>query len=110
MEQALVLARGLTELGAGVDAVCATPELARRFAAAGAEPTLIPLRRRYDPRPAGRVRELAGGADVVHAQDRRAGLAIRTGRRPAGRPARVYTVHGLPDEYLPLPPAPASRG
>ena len=110
VEQSLVLARGLTALGASVDAVCATPELAERFAAAGAEPALIPLVRRYDPRPAGRMRSHAAHADVVHAQDRRAGLAVRLGRRPAGRPARVYTVHGLPDQYFPPPFGPDRPG
>ncbi len=43
------------------------------------------------------------GADVVHGQDRRSGLVVRMGPRPSRRGLRVYTVHGLPDEYLPLP-------
>jgi glycosyltransferase involved in cell wall biosynthesis len=110
VEQSLVLARGLGELGASVAAVCATEEVAERFARAGAEPALIPLRRRFDPARVGRVRKLAAGADVVHGQDRRSGLAIRLARRPAGRPARVYTVHGLPDEYLPPPAGPERPG
>ena len=110
VEQSLVLARGLTGLGASVTAICATEELRERFAAAGAEPALIPLTRRFDLRGAERVRAHAAGADAIHAQDRRSGLAIRLARRPEGRPARVYTVHGLPDEYLPPPAGPERPG
>jgi glycosyltransferase involved in cell wall biosynthesis len=110
VEQSLVLARGLRDLGAAVTAVCATEELRERFAAAGASPELVPTRRRFDRRAAHRVRELAAGADVVHGQDRRSGLLVRAGRRPDGDPARVYTVHGLPDEYLPPPAGPTRPG
>jgi glycosyltransferase involved in cell wall biosynthesis len=110
VEQSVVLARGLTELGASVAAVCATKALADRFSAAGAEAVLIPLRPRFDPSAAARIRRFAAGAEVIHGQDRRSGLAIRVGRRPAGRPARVYTVHGLPDEYLPPPAGPVRPG
>ena len=43
------------------------------------------------------------GSDVVHAQDRRSGLWLRLGPRPRPGGLRVYTVHGLPDEFLPIP-------
>ena len=110
VEQAVVLARGLTELGASVTAVCASSELGDRFSAAGAEPALIRLRPKFDPAAAARIRRLSAGADVIHGEDRRSGLAIRVGRRPTGRPARVYTVHGLPGEYLPPPAGPVRPG
>jgi glycosyltransferase involved in cell wall biosynthesis len=110
VEQTLVLARGLRALGAAVTAVCATEELRDRFAAAGVEPALIPLRRRFDPPASRQVRSLAADADVVHAQDRRSGLAVRLAPRPEGGAARVYTVHGLPDEYLPPPAGPRRPG
>ena len=52
------------------------------------------------------MRRALAGVDVVHAQDRRAGLWTRL-LPPAGA-ARVYTVHGLPEPYLP-PPAGSER-
>jgi glycosyltransferase involved in cell wall biosynthesis len=41
-------------------------------------------------------------ADVVHAQDRRSGLWMRLAP-DMSRVARIYTVHGLPDPYMPPP-------
>jgi glycosyltransferase involved in cell wall biosynthesis len=49
-----------------------------------------------------RLERLAPPPDDVHAQDRRCGLWTRIWPRSGGG-ARVYTVHGLPDPYLPLP-------
>ena len=43
-------------------------------------------------------------------QDRRSGLWVRLGPRPRPGGLRVYTIHGLPDEYLGLPGQPASPG
>jgi glycosyltransferase involved in cell wall biosynthesis len=106
-EHALVLARGLAARGAAVRAICATPELAARFAGAGAEPVVAPLRRTGDVAGARRLRGALAGVDVVHAQDRRAGLWTRV-LPLAG--ARVYTVHGLPDPYLPAPAGPPRPG
>jgi len=103
VEHAVVLARALGELGVDVGAVCATPGLARRFREGGAEATVIPLRHSADVGGARRVRKRVRGADVVHAQDRRSGLWVRLGPRPRPGGVRVYTVHGLPDEYLPAP-------
>ncbi|HJZ35432.1 MAG TPA: glycosyltransferase family 4 protein [Solirubrobacterales bacterium] len=105
IEHALTLARALGQAGVEVEASCADPELAARFAAAGATPHVLPLERTADPGGARRLADLARGADVVHAQDRRTGLLTRVWR-PDGTP-RVYTVHGLPDPYLPIP---ANRG
>ena len=67
---------------------------------------MIPLRHQLDVGGARRVRRALAGVDVVHAQDRRAGLWTRL-LPPAGA-ARVYTVHGLPEPYLP-PPAGSER-
>jgi glycosyltransferase involved in cell wall biosynthesis len=47
---------------------------------------------------------------VVHAQDRRSGLWVRLGPRPRAGGIRVYTVHGLPDAYLPPPVGPSRPG
>lgn len=101
IEHALALARGLDAAGVEVEASCGTAELAERFAAAGATPHLLPLGRSADPAGALRLARLARRVDVVHAQDRRTGLLTRLLR--ADRAARVYTVHGLPDPYLPIP-------
>jgi len=101
LEHALTLARALVDAGVEVEASCGGSEPAERFAAAGATPHVLPLERTFDPAGARRLAELARGVDVVHAQDRRTGLLTRLWR-PDGTP-RVYTVHGLPDPYLPIP-------
>jgi glycosyltransferase involved in cell wall biosynthesis len=101
VEHALTLAGALAAAGVGVEASCGDTELAERFAAAGATPHVLPLERTADPAGAKKLAELARGVDVVHAQDRRTGLLTRLWR-PDGTP-RVYTVHGLPDPYLPIP-------
>jgi glycosyltransferase involved in cell wall biosynthesis len=106
VEHSIVLARGLVAAGARVDAVSATPALARRFAQAGARALVLPLRHQLDGQNALRIRRAIAGADVVHAQDRRSGLWTRA--LPATGAIRVYTVHGLPDPYLP-PPAGSAR-
>jgi glycosyltransferase involved in cell wall biosynthesis len=109
LEQTLVLARALASSNVSVRMVCATVEVAARAQAAGAEPAVIPMRHPLHGAAGVRVRRFARGADVVHAQDRRSGLWLRL--LPPARPAvRVYTVHGLPDPYLPAPAGPARPG
>jgi hypothetical protein len=87
-EHALVLARGLAASGAVVRAICGGRELADRFAAAGAETVVAPLRGTGDVAGARRQRAALAGVDVVHPHDRRAGLWTRVWPQPA---ARVYT-------------------
>jgi len=101
VEHALTLAGALTTAGVEVEASCGDTDLAERFAAAGATPHVLPLERTADPAGARQLARLARGVDVIHAQDRRTGLLTRVWR-PDGTP-RVYTVHGLPDPYLPIP-------
>jgi glycosyltransferase involved in cell wall biosynthesis len=109
VEQGLLLAAGLVERGVSVALVSASPEMAERAAATGAEPAVIPLERPLDLRGGRAVRAFARGADVVHGLDRRSGLWVRLA--PPRRPCRrVYTVHGLPDEYLPEPVGRARPG
>ncbi|MFL5826925.1 MAG: glycosyltransferase family 4 protein [Thermoleophilaceae bacterium] len=107
VEHSLLLARELARLGTNVGAVCATPELRRRFEEAGASVAEIPLRRTLDLSGAREVMRFCDGADVVHGQDRRSGFWARLWRRPrrpeGGRAVRVYTIHGVPDPYLPPP-------
>lgn len=107
LEHSLVLARGLAALGVDVRAVCASRALGERFAAAGAEPVVAPLRRTFDVTGARRLRGALGGVEVVHAQDRRSGLWTRLLALPAHR---VYTAHGLPEPYLPYPVGPRRPG
>jgi glycosyltransferase involved in cell wall biosynthesis len=62
----------------------------------------MPVRAGLDLGGAGRLWRLRAGADIVHAQDRRAGLWTRL-TPGTHSTARIYTVHGLPDPYLPPP-------
>jgi glycosyltransferase involved in cell wall biosynthesis len=110
IEQTLLLSRGLARRGAAVLVTCADPELAERFASGGVRAEVAPLRHQLDGAGAVRVWRLARGADVVHAQDRRAGLWTRVGPRPRRGGARVYTVHGLPEPYHPAPVGQARPG
>lgn len=102
VEQTAVLAEGLVALGAGVAVACGSVALRERLDAAGIATLHLPVTSARDLRGAGRLWRLTGGADVVHGQDRRAGLWTRLapGRRGV---ARIYTVHGLPEPYLPPP-------
>lgn len=109
VEHALVLAQGLSDAGIAVRAVCATSTLATRFAATGAEVVVLPLRSAWDlPRGLG-VRHATLDVDVIHAQDRCAGLWTRVLPR-SRETGLVYTVHGLPDPYLPPPAGPGRPG
>jgi glycosyltransferase involved in cell wall biosynthesis len=103
LEHALILARHLSGAGVEVTATCATPAVAERFAATGATPVELPLRGPGDARGGAALARLGRRHDVLHAQDRRTGLWSRIWPRRDGDPARVYTVHGLPDPFLPLP-------
>ncbi len=103
IEHTLSLAGAMADAGIDVGAVCASPSIAKRFRAARADAAVIPLRSWWDSRHARQAWSYVRGADVVHGQDRRSGLVVRMGPRPTRRGLRVYTVHGLPDEYLPLP-------
>ena len=109
LEQALTLAAGLTARGADVRMICASANQADRAESSGAEPVVLPLRRPLDMSSGLRLRRLFSDADAVHAQDRRSGLWLRM--RPPRRPAvSIYTLHGLPDPYLPPPVGPPRPG
>ena len=109
VEHALVLARALGRAGGEIVAVCGDEGVAERFEAAGARAVVAPVRQGLDVGGAGRMRRALAGCDVVHAQDRRAGLWTRVLPRVGGA-VRVYTVHGLPDPYLPPPAGPRRPG
>lgn len=110
VEQALTLAGWLAAEGDQVQAVCADETVAQRFSQAGAASVVLPLRHALDALSARRLWRVMRGADVVHAHDRRSGLWVRLGPRPRPGGVRVYTVHGLPEPYLPLPVGRARPG
>ena len=88
---------------------CAPPARSRSGSRRSGRPRWSsPLRHQLDVGGARRMRHALAGVDVIHGQDRRAGLWIRL-LPPAGA-ARVYTVHGLPEPYLPPPAGPERPG
>ncbi|HEX6020896.1 MAG TPA: glycosyltransferase family 4 protein [Solirubrobacter sp.] len=93
IEHAVLLARELAALGVDVRTVVRDRPLAERFPRAA----VIPLRHQLDAINATRVHRYVSDVDIIHSHDRRAGLWMRT---VPTRPARVHTLHGLPDPYL----------
>lgn len=102
LELAVVLAAALAERGVDVRVVCAAEPIARRFVAAGASAEILPQRPGIDLPTGLAIWRRMRRVDVVHAQDRRSGLWTRLAPR-MGSVARIYTVHGLPDPYMPAP-------
>ena len=102
LEQTLVLGARLAHRGVAVRVVCSSDAVAGRFATIGVPAEVVPLRPGLDLAGAATLRRHMRDADVVHAEDRRSGLWTRLAPRTnAG--IRVYTVHGLPDPYMPAP-------
>jgi glycosyltransferase involved in cell wall biosynthesis len=91
------LAPAVATAGADVRVVCAHETVAASFRAAGVDVLVVPLRHKRDVVGAWRVKRAIGVADVVHTQDRRAGLLVRPLARAGGATA-VHTYHGLPEE------------
>jgi glycosyltransferase involved in cell wall biosynthesis len=86
----------------GVDVVvsCQTDRVAELFERLGVRTVVAPIRDKADVPGAIRLWPEASSADVVHSQDRRAGLYARLAGRARG--ARVaHTFHGLPEEIAP---------
>ena len=86
----------------GFQVVVAGPDRLRAQLVAGSGSPFQPVEIADRPGPAdlrtlGRLRTLAGGADVVHAHGLRAGvLALVAARLAPGRPPVVVTLHNLP--------------
>ncbi len=86
--------------GADVTVVVGTEALAARFEVFGARVRVIAIDDKRDLVGAVRLWPELGNVDVVHSQDRRAGLFARALGRARG--ARVvHTVHGLPEDIAP---------
>ncbi len=101
LEQALLLAAGLVERGVDVRVTCAHSSAAR-FRATGARTVPLSQRRGFDLPAAVKLWRRMRTVDVVHGQDRRSGLWTRLAPGMS-TVARIYTVHGLPDAYMPAP-------
>ncbi len=99
---ATLLAGELRRLSIGVTAVVIDEQAAAAFAAEGADVVQARPRR-------GRVGQAVvaacRGADVVHSHDRRSALWVLGRARMPGR-ARVHTLHGIADPFLPIPGQP----
>jgi glycosyltransferase involved in cell wall biosynthesis len=91
------LAPAIAAAGADVRVVCGDEAVARPLRAKGIDAVVVPLRHKGDVAGGWRVKGVVGDADVVHTQDRRAGLLVRPLARAFGSTA-VHTYHGLPEE------------
>jgi glycosyltransferase involved in cell wall biosynthesis len=101
LEQALLLASGLVSRGVEVRVSCAE-STAARFSTTGARTIALTQRPGPDLPAAVKLWRRMRTADVVHALDRRSGLWTRLAPG-MGTVVRIYTVHGLPDPYMPAP-------
>jgi glycosyltransferase involved in cell wall biosynthesis len=95
----LGLAPHVAGLGPDVCVVCANDSVADRFRERGVDTLVAPLRHKLDVRGATRLRHAVSRADVVHTQDRRAGLLIRPLARALDA-VSVHTLHGVPHEIF----------
>ena len=83
--------------GLDVEVVCASEAVADGFRALELPARAVPVGHKLDLRGGAALWRRLGDADVVHTQDRRAGLFGRLGGRLRG--ARVvHTLHGMPEE------------
>ena len=112
IEHAIGLARDYVILGHEVTAICSTDDVRARFAATGAETIRVDASSMLAPSALKATRRALVGLDVVHAHDRRAGLWTRLMPRVGAlrNVTIVYTVHGIPDPYLPAPVGDARHG
>jgi glycosyltransferase involved in cell wall biosynthesis len=91
------LAPRVAEAGVDVRVLCGSEALASNFRDLGIETEAVPMAHKLDLPGAAALWPRVEGADVVHTQDRRAGLFGRV----AGRLRRarvVHTLHGMPEE------------
>ncbi len=91
------LAPRVAEAGVDVRVLCASEAVASSFRDLGVTAEAVPMGHKLDLPGAAALWPRVEGADVVHTQDRRAGLFGRL----AGRLRRarvVHTLHGMPEE------------
>lgn len=92
-----LLAPRVTAEGVDVEVICASERVAESFRALDVSARAAPVGHKLDLRGGAALWRRLGEADLVHTQDRRAGLFGRIGGRLHG--ARVvHTLHGMPEE------------
>lgn len=107
----LTLAPSIAGLGVDVRVVCASTDAAAAFRRAGVDAHVVAVRHKLDCAGLARLWPAMRHADIVHTNDRRAGLLARPAGRARGAGV-VHTLHGLPEEIAarvgrpdaPLPP------
>ena len=90
------LAPAVAAAGIDVHVICAAPALAADLHANEIPTTILRIDSKLDVRGAAALWEPLRGADVVHTQDRRAGLFGRLAGR-ARHAGVVHTLHGVPE-------------
>jgi glycosyltransferase involved in cell wall biosynthesis len=91
------LAPHVARHGVDVHVLCASEPVAEGFRRLGVAADPVPIEHKLDLRGGARLWPFFRGADLVHTQDRRAGLFARPEGRARGA-AVVHTLHGLPEE------------
>ena len=92
-----LLAPRVAAEGVDVEVVCASEAVAESFRALEVPAQAAPVGHKLDLRGGAALWRRLGEADLVHTQDRRAGLFGRLGGRLHGAGV-VHTLHGMPEE------------
>jgi glycosyltransferase involved in cell wall biosynthesis len=107
-----LLAPRVAAEGVDVEVICASEPVAESFRALDVSAQAAPVGHKLDLRGGAALWRRLGEADLVHTQDRRAGLFGRIGGR-LHRSRVVHTLHGMPEEIaarVGRPEAPAPPG
>jgi len=107
-----LLAPRVAAEGVDVEVICASERVAESFRALDVSAQAAPVGHKLDLRGGAALWRRLGEADLVHTQDRRAGLFGRIGGR-LHRARVVHTLHGMPEEIaarVGRPEAPAPPG
>ncbi len=92
-----LLAPRVAAEGVDVEVICASEPVAESFRALDVSAQAAPVGHKLDLRGGAALWRRLGEADLVHTQDRRAGLFGRIGGR-LRRARVVHTLHGMPEE------------
>jgi hypothetical protein len=92
-----LLAPRVAAEGVDVEVICASERVAESFRALDVSARAAPVGHKLDFRGGAALWRRLGEADLVHTQDRRAGLFGRIGGR-LHRARVVHTLHGMPEE------------
>lgn len=111
------LVPSIAALGVDVCVLCPSAEVASSFQRSGVDSRVMPLRHKFDLAGALQMSPSLRHADIVHTNDRRAGLLARPLARALGARS-IHTLHGVPEEIAarvgradaPLPPGVSRAG